>query len=147
MLKVNEQVLLLSSWLSRTEVVSTLSPLLTSQFTLLQHGDPPPWLVPGAGAGTQHHRHRVLKHGHRYQYTVQPLSYWSLSWNRAAPLRSRHPTLIQVIVGLGSPPASQTRTVLRPFSTTFMPGFWMIWGNPLGISLSETTSKLEGGEL
>ena len=51
-------------------------------------------------------------------------------------------TFIQVIVGLGSPPASQTRTVLRPFSTTFIPGFWMIWGKPFGISLSETTSKL-----
>ena len=51
-------------------------------------------------------------------------------------------TFIQVIVGLGSPPASQTSTVLRPFSTTFIPGFWMIWGKPFGISLSETTSKL-----
>ena len=101
MLKVKEQVLLLSSWLSRTEVVSTLSPLLTSQFTLLQHRDPPPWLVPGAGAGTQHHRHRVLKHGHQYQYTIQPRSYWSLSWNRAGPPPISHSYLDPSYSGVG----------------------------------------------
>ncbi len=45
-------------------------------------------------------------------------------------------SLTQAMAGAGSPVASQTRTALRPFSTTFIPGFCRIWGNPAGTSFS-----------
>ena len=51
-------------------------------------------------------------------------------------------SLIQVMVGEGSPPASHTNTAFRPFSTTFMPGFWMMAGKPAGICLSAETKKM-----
>ena len=51
-------------------------------------------------------------------------------------------SLTQVTVGLGSPPASQTSTALRPFSTTFMAGFWMMVGKPDGSSFSAKDEDL-----
>ena len=44
-------------------------------------------------------------------------------------------SLIQVMVGKGSPPASQTNKAFLPKYCTFMPGFWMMKGKPLGICL------------
>ena len=61
----------------------------------------------------------------------------SIRLSRGLALRSiGSVSFIQVMVGLGVPDASQTRTACRPFSTTFIAGCRMICGKPSGSDFS-----------